>query len=121
MGRWGAIACLQGHAGTEAETVISTVKLRVPQFHKMHDHATTAIKQRYRTLQNQQRVHMFDYSMERIDMEDANVMLLQVSANPGDAMCSVLNSGAYDVMPVLAYFEYLVQYHYVSVQLKCRC
>lgn len=78
MGRWGAVARVQAAGATNEHSIISTAKIRVPQFHKMHDHATEAIKMRYMSLRQQGREQQFDGSMERVTMDDANVVLLQV-------------------------------------------
>lgn len=79
VGQWGAVARLQGGSYRDQQNVVSAAKFRVPQFHKMHDHATEAIKMRYMSLRQQGREQQFDGSMEHVAMDDANVVLLQVS------------------------------------------
>ena len=74
VGNWGAVARLQG----DQEALVSTSSFQAPQFHKMHDYATEAIKMRYMSLRQQGRAHEFDGSMKRVDMQDSNVALLQV-------------------------------------------
>jgi hypothetical protein len=83
VGHWGAVARVQD-AGiqTSQRNVVNVAKLRVPEFHKMHDHATDAIKMNFMQLRQQGLAQQFDGSMESVSMDDANVVLLQVSVAP---------------------------------------
>jgi hypothetical protein len=81
VGRWGAVARVRAGDSDSLQPppVVSVAKFRVPQFHKMHDHATDAIKMKFMQLRQQGRSQQFDGSMESVSMDDANVVLLQVS------------------------------------------
>ena len=98
VGRWGAVARLQG----DNDGAASASSLRVPHFHKMHDHATDAIKARYMSLRQQGRAQEFDGSMERAAMQDANVVLLQVYMPPRVAALALAGCAAVHTVQVQA-------------------
>lgn len=87
VGQWAAVARLQGEGSRATSSVASAASLRVPQFHKMHDHATAAIKMRSMRLRQEGSTQQFDGSMEGVAMEDGNVVLLQVGALAGCTDC----------------------------------
>lgn len=76
VGNWAANVRVRAEPGTTGHC--STTRLRVPQFHKMHDYAVGAINSRYQILKQEDRAMEFDYGLADFDMDAANVALLQV-------------------------------------------